>query len=454
MDRYTTKTFILLIFCLFTLIGRVIFASNEGTTLSLGINDTITHMVYTPAHSSGLFTSGNVYASITGSSSITGTLDYIVTGNGIYTFSYLRGTGPYTSGGVYGPTNLWNHLTFVDNITWIDKELPIFNIIFNQSGYATINFSDNNPGVIATLNNIYYENNATIIENGNYIFRVTDIAGNSVFLNFSIFHAPPYGPIQQGGGGGQILYRDVCPDGDFSSSYYDNSCIYNHETGHTSAYTGGNILGLGFSQEFINAYLWAHAYSITTMPTIQQADMTGVILRKHLAKMLSTFAVQFVGKTPDTTKKCVFSDMNYESKEMQSFAVLSCQLGLMGLQEDGITPQKKFEPNLLVSRAQFGTALSRLLFGNTYNIQPGERTLFITIKNNIKSVISSIGLVFSSAVLLHQELLRYSKHLHALKDHDIMRQINDPMMPEIRGYVMLMLMRADALGVGTPGPSL
>jgi hypothetical protein len=75
--------------------------------------------------------------------------------------------------------------------------------------------------------------------------------------------------------------------------------------------------------------MWAHAYRITTKPTIQQANMTGFLLRKHLAKMISEFAIQFVGIQPDTTKKCSFFDMNTESEEMQMYAILACQLGLM-----------------------------------------------------------------------------------------------------------------------------
>lgn len=443
IHHHYTKTLLLLFLSFFTLIGRVIFASNEWTNLSLGINNTIAQLVYTPAYSSWFFTSGDVHAQITWSSNITWILEYTLTGNWHYIFSYLRGTGPYDSWMSYWPTNLWNNLTLIDDIVWIDKTFPIFNIIFNQNGQATIYFSDNNPWVTATLNNMYYVSNTIIVTWWDYIFHITDIAGNSISFNFSLFPSEPeqQPPLPGWWWWGQILHKDSCPNGDFSSSYYDNSCIAEYTTWHTSPYTWWNILW--FSQEFINAYLWAHAYRITTMPTIQQAEMTWFILRKHLAKMISTFAIPFVWSVPDTTKTCIFSDMTGETQEMKSFAILSCQLGLMGLNEDGTTPKKTFEPNQLVNRAQFGTVLSRLLFGDTYNIHPGEKTLLTTIKNNIQSLISSIGHALGSQNIPHQELLRYSKHIQALKDHDIMRQIDTPMMLELRWYVMLMLMRAD-----------
>jgi len=91
----------------------------------------------------------------------------------------------------------------------------------------------------------------------------------------------------------------------------------------------GTILDSPFSLELTNAYLRAHAYGITTMPTIQQANMTGYLIRKHLAKMISEFTLQFVGIKPDTSKPCNFPDMKAETKEMQYYAVLACQLGLM-----------------------------------------------------------------------------------------------------------------------------
>jgi hypothetical protein len=39
----------------------------------------------------------------------------------------------------------------------------------------------------------------------------------------------------------------------------------------------------------------------------------------------------------------------------------------MGLENDGLTPKKNFDPNQEVNRAQFGTILSRLLRTNKYD---------------------------------------------------------------------------------------
>jgi REP element-mobilizing transposase RayT len=83
--------------------------------------------------------------------------------------------------------------------------------------------------------------------------------------------------------------------------------------------------------------------------------------------------------------------------------VKACALGFMWLD------MKKFSPNLRVTRAQFGTIMSRLLWWKKY----------------------AWGTPY------------YRKHLNALKLHNIMTQIQNPEgRVELRQWVWLMLMRA------------
>jgi hypothetical protein len=68
-----------------------------------------------------------------------------------------------------------------------------------------------------------------------------------------------------------------------------------------------------------------------------------------------------------------------------------------------------FLPNERVDRAQFGTILSRLLYGNTYN---GGKPYYV-------------------------------KHLQALKENGIITQIDNPeWRQELREWVRLVLMRS------------
>lgn len=56
-----------------------------------------------------------------------------------------------------------------------------------------------------------------------------------------------------------------------------------------------------------------------------------------------------------------YTDIKNETSEMTFYIQTACKLGLMGLEYDGITPQKKFNPYGIVTRAEFGTVISRLL---------------------------------------------------------------------------------------------
>jgi hypothetical protein len=58
---------------------------------------------------------------------------------------------------------------------------------------------------------------------------------------------------------------------------------------------------------------------------------------------------------------CSFADISNQSSDIQLYIKLACQLGLMGV---GIS---NFDPNGEVTRAQFGTVLSRTLYGDIYN---------------------------------------------------------------------------------------
>jgi len=172
-----------------------------------------------------------------------------------------------------------------------------------------------------------------------------------------------------------------------------------------------DITNSTYSDELNEAYLFAFRAGITTKPTIQEADMNWNLIRSHLAKMLVNYARYILGKNPDTTIKCEFTDMSEQSPEMQGYAVLACQLWIMWLNSDW-TPSNEFSPDLEVNRATFATTLSRLLRWNKYNTQWDDR---------------------------------YTAHLEALNLVEVMKNISDPMMKELRWYVMLMLMRAKTM---------
>lgn len=171
------------------------------------------------------------------------------------------------------------------------------------------------------------------------------------------------------------------------------------------------VLGAAsYSDELQGAYDYAYGVGITTQSAIATADMYGSLKRSHMAKMMVNYAKEVLGQTPNAALSCDFSDVSNESAELQGYITEACQMGLMGV---GITA---FNPNGYVTRAQFGTVLSRALYGDANNVSTNPY---------------------------------YAQHLQALKDAGIMTMISNPDQLEVRGYVMLMMQRADE-GVSTP----
>ncbi|GHV22455.1 hypothetical protein FACS189428_4550 [Clostridia bacterium] len=134
-----------------------------------------------------------------------------------------------------------------------------------------------------------------------------------------------------------------------------------------------------------------------------------------MAKMISIYAIKLFQKTPDTSRiDCSqFSDLSQAGADLQSYIIQSCQLGLMGMDGDGIGVQESFLPKNSITRAEVGTVLSRLLRGTTYATQLGDETY-------------------------------YGRHLQALKKAGIMNFISNPDMIELRGNILLMFWKSVA----------
>ena len=154
------------------------------------------------------------------------------------------------------------------------------------------------------------------------------------------------------------------------------------------------------SDEFQQAYKFAYKNWITTMDTIDKADMEGPLTRIAMAKMLSNYAINILGKKPANVVVPNFPDITAELDEEYNFWVtLAYQLWIMGINID------KFRPFDDVTRAEFVTALSRMLFST-----PDGDPYYVT-------------------------------HIKKLKEEWIITNDN-PDMQELRWYVMIMLMRS------------
>ena len=153
--------------------------------------------------------------------------------------------------------------------------------------------------------------------------------------------------------------------------------------------------------EQTEAYKFAYKNWITTMPTIVEADMNSPLNRIAMAKMLSNYAINVLGIKVDSKKNITFPDVDEKLNAQYSNAVdLAYQLWIMWINID------KFRPFDTVTRAEFGTALSRMLYG-----------------------------------LEDWENFYYETHLQKLLEEKIIT-VSDPDLKELRWYVMIMLMRS------------
>ena len=164
-----------------------------------------------------------------------------------------------------------------------------------------------------------------------------------------------------------------------------------------------------YSQELKDAYTYAFVRGITTKGTIQQAELDRGMTRAEMAKMMAEFAQKVLGKKATKTDLPKYADISEIKWDLFDYIQLAYQLQIMGIDAKG-NAMENFNPHGLVSRAEFATVLSRVLFGDKHN---------------------QTGADF------------YTSHLNALKEHGVLKNTN-PEMQELRGWVMLMLMRTES----------
>ena len=161
------------------------------------------------------------------------------------------------------------------------------------------------------------------------------------------------------------------------------------------------IMDNWYTREFNNAYKFSYKNKITNIKSIKKAGMNSKLTRIAMAKMLSQYAINILWKSPNMSLTCTFNDVPYNlDLQYDNWSKLACQLWIMG------TNMSSFRPNDTVTRAEFATALSRMLYW-------------------LEDWVDKY----------------YSTHLNKLYNEWIISS-TDPKIKELRWYVMLMLMRS------------
>ena len=211
------------------------------------------------------------------------------------------------------------------------------------------------------------------------------------------------------------LKKDYCPDGDYSDSYYDWDCGISQDLpdDEENKTRGSDWEENNYTDEELSAYEWAYKNGITTKNTMQDANPNGYVLRWHMAKMVVKFVENVLWKwapkkIPAECLKLNNWTIGWESQEIQWYAMRACAHWIMWID----MMDNNFLANDIVSRAEFGTIVSRILWGNTHNVKHTR------------------------------EIPYYTKHLNELNRNWIITQIDKPLTrKELRKRVWVVLKR-------------
>ena len=160
-------------------------------------------------------------------------------------------------------------------------------------------------------------------------------------------------------------------------------------------------------EDALDLYAFAYENGITTMKSLQEARLCDKITRIELAIMVSKYMQNILDKKPDTSRNCKFNDDHLVNEKDRPYMETACQLHAMWLKFDG-KPDQTFNPHGTVTRDQWSTVLSRILWQDTNNGNPD---------------------------------CRYCWHMADLKKEKIIKYDN-PAIVELRAFVMLMMYRS------------
>ncbi|HPK28116.1 MAG TPA: DUF5011 domain-containing protein [Candidatus Absconditabacterales bacterium] len=393
-------------------------AGNASTSLSVNtftIDTTKPTCTFTYNPTSGTVVNTDVVATCTPSEPVTyqqplGTGVYTFTTNGSYEFQFTDNAG-----------NTGSSTATVD---WIDKTAPVVTLNGSTTMTVTRGGTFTDPGAswednVDGTGTITTANSGTVDAGtvGTYIleYRHTDTAGNksdtvtrTVTVRVKKVTSSKEEQLSTGQTEPEVLDDETSEKtldelvGDYMEKYKDNpEKLKQLETAMKSAKDSD------VDQELKDAYVYAFLNGITTQATIEKAELDRGITRAEMAKMMAVFATKISDKERVKTGIVKYADVDSSLGDLADYILLAYQLQIMGIDANG-NPIENFNPHAEVTRAEFATVLSRILYGNKYNQQGSDF---------------------------------YSKHLQALKNASILKNTT-PTMKELRGWVMLMLYRS------------
>jgi hypothetical protein len=117
----------------------------------------------------------------------------------------------------------------------------------------------------------------------------------------------------------------------------------------------------------------------------------------------------------------------------------------MGLDYYG-DPDTIFNPNYIVTRDQFVTILSRIIFKDEYNLEYEELSFLDKTKNFAIHTLNNITKALRLNIEINTSLDRYTKHLEIIKKLGIITNYTISIQ-EFKIFVLLIMYRLDQLGI-------
>ena len=168
-----------------------------------------------------------------------------------------------------------------------------------------------------------------------------------------------------------------------------------------------------YTQEEISAYNWAYKNGITTQSTIDAANLNGKLTRQELSKMLTNYIENVAWVRQSSYSSCSFTDEDKITPNLKPYTKKICSYKIMG------SNGQDFRPTSKVTRAELGTTISRMLWGDRYEV--GWKDFYIYhlnalkdqwIMNNLDNPTKSLARRWDTFIMLKRISDRYGSDIN------------------------------------------
>ena len=170
---------------------------------------------------------------------------------------------------------------------------------------------------------------------------------------------------------------------------------------------------MAYTQEEVAAYNWAYRNGITTQPTIESANLDWKLTRQELSKMLTNYIENVAWVSQISYSSCSFTDEDKMTPNLKPYTKKICSYKIMWSNGEDFRPTSK------VTRAELWTTISRMLWGDRYEV--GWKDFYIYhlnalkdkwIMNNIENPAKTLARRWDTFIMLKRISDRYGSNIN------------------------------------------